>query len=449
LSYNTGAEKTEKEKLMRNIFERSVPRFEAPNQPVEPEGAAYLYEQKTEKQTQDATHKARPFDKHDVLEFATHPLMKENDRLRMAREKEEQKQALSELFQSGDLNNIENFLLDEKMDNKAMQQETERVKKEYATELSGATFLIEKDWRILTALEIFDKGTFEHCVRTYTFAKEILETKLVGLGKEIEQEGVILKQFYIACLFHDLGKLSIPKFILNSRVSDEIWTYLFMTELSPEQQDDILTNHEPPIPVPDAYRGDYTKLHEFLNNNKFRAVSFVPTNKAFNNPEELKAFAERGIDGNLPLMKIIEPHEKESKNMLKKLGYGLEALLAGHHHNYESSENQNVETPVSTSALQVMVELSSDIIHTIDVYDAMTSHRSYQSGDFSILDIFSSIIQHAEDGKIKNRWVAATIINEKLKEDNTFDSSQESKVLQNIEIFLKENLRDDEICYFK
>lgn len=404
----------------------------------------FLAEQKTETSTKKSA--TRPFDaQHSAIEFAALPLMKENDKLRIAKEKEAEKRALKQLFQSGNLENIENFLLDEETKHEAMQKEIQRVQNEYAAELSPATFLIDKDWKILTALELFDKGTFEHSLRTYIIAKEILETRITKLAKEIEQEGVILKQFYLACLFHDLGKLTIPKFIINSVVSDEVWTYLFM-ELPPEQQDEILIGYS--LPFPDAYRSDHEKLHDFFNQHDFRAVTVVPANKAFNKQEELEIFAKRGIDSNLPLMKIIEPHEKESKNILKKLGYGLEALLAGHHHNYNPSKNQDIEDPTSTSALQVMVEITSDIIHTIDVYDALISHRAY-SAKFSPLQILSSIIHHVEIGRIKNKWVAASIINDNLKKNDSPDFSQEAQELQLIEKFLKENLRDDEVSFFE
>jgi hypothetical protein len=406
-----------------------------------------LPEQKTEDLPK--AHTPIPFDaQRGALEFAAHPLMKENNKLRIEREQKEEARALKKLFQSGNLENIENFLLDEKIEHKTMQKELQRVKSENLAELSSATFLIDKDWRILTALELFDKGTFKHSVRTYTIAREILENGPKKLKKEIEQEGVLLNQFYIACLFHDLGKFAIPKFILNSVVTDEVWTSIFMDELSTDEQDEIFLNRKPILYVPDEIRKDHTMLHKYFKEHDFRAVSYVPVCKAFSKPEQLETFKERGMDSNLPLMEIVKPHEKYSKMMLKKLGYGLEAILAGHHHNHDSTDEQELENPASISALQVFVELSADAIHTIDVLEAFSGGRTYIS-ESSWTDKYHAVVHLAEIGKIKNKWVAASIINYRLKNSQEEQTSNETSELAEIKKFLAENLPEEEFSYFE
>ena len=391
-----------------------------------------------------------------AMHFGENPIFKasieSHKKTESHHEIEKEKHTLIELLESGDLENIENFLLDEKTENQAFQLEIKRVRNEYSEDLSQETFLGEKEWRILTALEIFDKATFEHCLRTFTASKEIISAHLPNLAKEIEKEGVTLEQFYRACLFHDLGKFAIPKFILDSKYKDEFWTSIFMDVFSRDEQDEIFMNCKPPLIVPDKLRDNpnkFAELHEFFKSNQFRAVTYVPANRAFTTDDQLKNFNEtkRGINGNMTLVQIFEPHEKNSKKMLKRLGYWLEAQLAGHHHNSNPSENPEIEDLVATSALQVIIEISSDAIHAIDIWDALTSKRSY-ADDFSHLEVFGSIIHHAEIGRIKNKWVAATIINAKLKMlDENF--SQEDKNLNTVRKFLEKYLPEDETSYFK
>lgn len=362
-------------------------------------------------------------------------------------EGEKTKRRLVELFQSGNLEEIMAFILDES-ENVIFEQEMQRVKNEYREDLSYATFLMEKDWRILTALELFDKGTFKHSIHTYSIARKVLGNGPAKLRREIEQEGTILEQFYITCLFHDLGKFAIPKFILNSTVTDEVWNDIFLTQLSSEEQDEIFASHNPPLIVPDRIRKNHAQLHKFFKDNDFRAVTVVPIRKAFNKPEELAAFEERGIDSNWPLLKIMGPHANNSRIMLKKLGYGLEAILAGHHHSNSSPHEQESENPTSTSALQVFDELSADTIQTFDVFEALSGDRSYTS-DSSWTKKYHVVIHLAEIGKIKNKWIPASIINTILKNSQEDFTNMDANGLEEIRRFLEENLPEEETSCFE
>lgn len=443
---------------MKNRFEFTTQKFDHKKviPPIE-EGGTSLAIKQPHDSTKNYTTFQTPFHaKHEAMPFAQNVTMLENLELhKKAKElenKEREKVQLEEFLQSGKTEEIVDFLLEDGFRfKKVFCEEIERVKSENP-KLSTENFLSEKDWKILTALEIFDKGTFEHSVRTCLIAKETFETetRLPELGKEIEREGIILKQFYIACLFHDLGKFKIPKFILNSQTSDEVWTSLFMemlAELPLEKQDDILIEHK--LPIPDKDRGDHSKVHAFFEQRGFRAVTVVPINKAFSTQQQLAALHERKFDENLPLIKIMEPHEKDSKQMLKKLGYGLEAILAGNHHGHDrNEEEQDIEDPISTAAMQVIIELASDIIHTFDVYDALINGRSYLKKQ-SHLHTLASIVHHTQDGKIKTKWVVASLLNDDLKQIKKEDFSQNSEELEIVKNFIEQNLRNNEISYFQ
>jgi response regulator RpfG family c-di-GMP phosphodiesterase len=105
-------------------------------------------------------------------------------------------------------------------------------------ELFSDTFeLTENDLEILMVMYRFNKGTFRHSIRTLSIVKnkinKPLEKNIVlaeWIGKEIQDMDV----FYRACLFHDIGKIAIPEFILTNKLNDIQWAnYLF--ELTPSE----------------------------------------------------------------------------------------------------------------------------------------------------------------------------------------------------------------------
>ncbi|KKQ50932.1 MAG: hypothetical protein US70_C0028G0016 [Parcubacteria group bacterium GW2011_GWD2_38_11] len=321
----------------------------------------------------------------------------------------EEKEKIEHFFRSGNFEEVTDFLTDKKVGNFAFNKEIQRVKKDYEKDLSSADFLNRKDWGILTAIELFDKKTFEHSIGTYLVARKKIEERLLDLGQKITDEGIELKQFYRSCLFHDIGKLAIPEFILNNTTTDGQWVYCFM-EFPEDEQDKILVENK--IIVPDAIRNDLEKLTSFFSNNRIRAVKFIPI-KAILNKNQLEIFEKQGLNPEDSLGEIMRIHEKKSKEILLKLDYPVESLLAGNHHNYKHKDKGLGEKPTSLSSIHISGEISSNLIHLADVQQALNGDRSYHHKQ-PMLRIMTFLVDDAENGVI-DPVIAARWINDELK----------------------------------
>jgi len=210
--------------------------------------------------------------------------------------------------------------------------EVERVKAKCLTadekhNLKEAEFLTEKDWQILTVIELYDAVTFDHSLETYHIAKEKIEKELdngVVISNLIKEEGVSLETFYRSCLMHDVGKISIPKFILNNKADVEI--------SHRSRLKDLLTADQ------------IAKLLEIDPAGKFSLE---------------KTIAE-----------AMQVHESESKRYLEGEGYNREAFLASTHHNYGRVRIEEMRFPVSHTTLHISDKIST-LLRLADMESAM------------------------------------------------------------------------------
>lgn len=320
---------------------------------------------------------------------------------------QKKKQELVKLFKSGSENiqNITNFLNEKELLDFQFNKEIQETKEKYAEQLSSATFLNQMDWKILTGLRLFDEKTLEHSIGTYLIIKEKIEERLRDLGQDIVHEGVQLEQLYRACLLHDVGKMAIPEFILNNKVTDDDWVRCFMM-LEENEQDEILVKNE--IIIPDAIRGDVNEMISFFTKNRIRAVKFVPI-KAVLNEEQKMTLSSLNIDSENPLGTIMRVHEKKSEEILNSLGYVIESMLAGNHHNCRHVNKKLGEKPNSLSAIHISTEIASNILHSGDIQQALNGDRSYHHKQ-PMLRIMTFLIDDAEKGivdpEITAKWIA-------------------------------------------
>ncbi len=253
---------------------------------------------------------------------------------------------------------------------------------EYQKYLQEASFLTEKEWEMLTVLELFDVETFKHCLRTYEKAREMIESEGV-LGTYLKQNIDLelqelspsnrLSTLYRACLFHDLGKIAVPKSILNNPLRNDDWLKLgeqFCTHTANA-----------------CYQKRIRESHGTL-----RAKDIVPLRVCLTEGESIR-FQVLGIDVDLPLGQIINAiHTKQSAAYLEKAGFLTEAALVKEHHSETPIAQRNY--PVSSSTITVTNILQS-LLHTADVYDAMQNARSYK-GDEGIFETLAILIQESE-----------------------------------------------------
>ncbi len=394
---------------MKNPFEKLVPRFSAPNQPVS-EDITISQKHSVASLEKKVPSSVRLFDvQNKAGKFTDLPFIKENLKNETDRKIEKEKQALLQIFESGNIETIIDFLQEDAALNFIFNKEIEQTKEQYREQLSSATFLNNKDWKILTGLKIFDIATLEHSIGTYLVIKEKIEERLKELGQEIIREGVPLEQLYRACLLHDIGKMAIPEFILNSQATDEDWTRCFMM-LDSDEQDEILVKNE--IIVPDAVRDDIDEMINFFAKKRIRAVKFVPI-KAILTQEQQDSLLSLGINPDNPLRTIMQIHEEKSEEILNSLDYVIESMLAGNHHNYKHVSKKLGEKPSSLSALHISTEIASNILHLGDVQQALNGDRAYHHKQ-PMLRIMAFLIDDAAKGTV-DPTITASWINDELK----------------------------------
>lgn len=276
-----------------------------------------------------------------------------------------------------------------------LPQEIKRIRSnyEYQKYLEKATsFLSAQEWEMLTVLELFDVETFEHCLRTYEKAREMIESEgalgcylrenIIGELKETipeklsarEQEEVF-QTVYQACLFHDLGKIAVPKFILNNTLRNDEWIRLgeqFCTHNTIECYQQKITDSK----------------------GTLRAKDAVPVRVGLTEGQVIQ-LQNLGIDPEQPLGSIVNTHAAHSAKLIReKTGNVRAASIVEDHHSKKPIDERKY--PLSSSTVGIASTFSS-ILHATDVFDAIRSVRSYK-GNGGIFETLAVLVEEKEKG---------------------------------------------------
>jgi HD-GYP domain-containing protein (c-di-GMP phosphodiesterase class II) len=292
----------------------------------------------------------------------------------------------------GDFAHIEHELVMEGL----LKSQSARVMEKYSYIFSQMQEVNERDLEMFTILELYDKGTARHCAETYRIAREKLEKRLasgVVLGKLFEQELVTLDEFFRACLLHDIGKVDIPRSVINHPMNDTQMD-LYLRDLVVEHHDpDILARLEEAGGIK-PHIATAEELEAYLKEHQLRSVHFVPARMVLHE-EEVEELEERGFDPDQSIMDIIKTHEARSREILTEAGMPVEGELAGMHHNYEGATSHY---PLALSSLHISVDLS-ELLHIADVQQALSAVRSYKTG-FSKPRVLRIIMEEVRRGRI-------------------------------------------------
>lgn len=280
---------------------------------------------------------------------------------------------------------------------------TEKKQEEIIKELFC---LSRKDLEMLTILRLFDKRTFDHSIDTHYTAKKKITRKLeegFSFFDLIRSENVSEEQFERACLFHDIGKISIPNFLLDSHYTDENWAQAFANMPRWRIHWTIMKNN---LDIPKDLLDDPESLMEHILKKRIRAVKFVPIRMLFSK-KQIRDLDHRGFFDGLSLLNIIQTHEKESEKILEFMGYPTEARIAGSHHNYAATEGSH-KNDGSPSYLMKEGGFAADIVHLADIQEALKSNRPYLS-QRPMLRTLAFMIDDAKKGLVDVRitylWV--------------------------------------------
>ncbi len=320
-----------------------------------------------------------------------------DDNLDSIQQKEKKARDIAESL--GDYDSILEKLRDEGI----LSDQIDRISQEVSID-----FLTESDWEMLAVMELYDRATFEHCVNTYLIAKEKIEKILDGgvvISEIIKNEGVELDVFYRACLFHDIGKVNIPKFILNNSIKEGEWNNILCNLVNYSDDNAFKKAIRDILALESSEDINTDELKSALDKKHMRAMWFVPVSEVLSD-DELDKLSSLGFSEEDSLRDIIQMHEEMSENILKNAGLFMEAKLAGMHHNYKQKPTDDLSA--SVESLSISVNLA-DILQLADIQEALQSgNRVYLDG-FKTSDVLVELIKRVEggyvDGYITYLWV--------------------------------------------
>lgn len=278
---------------------------------------------------------------------------------------------------------------------RTMEPVIKHLKEVHDPNLESLDFLNERDWDLIAFLELFDPHLLEHSLKTYEIAKHKVEKELlhgVILARAFEREGVRLDQFYRTCLFHDIGKVTIPYEVLNvvTTPQDELILLEKLVNTTRNATARELIHLDPY----DSHIYTVEELNVLLHTYNLRPFNVLPA-RTLLPPHALETLIHAGFSPDEPFARIIEHHEAMSETILQKEGFPLEASLAGHHHNYR---HERIPYRITLESLQISIDIA-DIIRLADTEQALGSTRSYKHA-FSKLSILETLVHDAEAGRI-------------------------------------------------
>lgn len=296
-----------------------------------------------------------------------------------------------------------------------IEREKYRVREKYHRVFDALPEVNDRDLEMFTILDLYHRGTAEHCAETYLLAKTKIEKRLasgVVLRNLFEREFVSTEEFFRASLLHDIGKVEIPRFIIGHTMNDDAMN-IFLRGLVVDEHDPEVIARLKEATHARTSMATAEELDAYLKENHLRSVHFVPARMVLS-PSELEELEERELDAEMSLMDIIRGHEEFSKSILESVGLPVESGLAGLHHNYQGSGSRY---PLAFGSLHMNVDVE-EFLHLADVEQALTATRGYKRG-FSKPRVLRIIMEEVECGRIPGEaaylWVDDEIHEFKLR----------------------------------
>ncbi len=302
------------------------------------------------------------------------------------------------LADSGDIFKAMRSLEDEEL----LGREVERVKQndDYAF-LHSEAWMREREWRLFTCIELYDHTTAHHCFNTFVLLKEKLDGILQGVNDtpvrllEIirHNDAPVLRETLLrAALLHDIGKLALPRFLIESTTAN--------------RNDTLAT--------------------------------------AFPNVREQRVLVASGFSPEETFFDALKIHERKGAIFLENLGFAEEATLAGSHHNYDrkTPDTNDARDVLRLGATESGLVLG-DLIHLADVEEALTSNERTYKKSMPLIMALAILTKDASGDNIKVSpfltylWVKNELA-ELLKSKTQFTTEEEREAKAIVDAFLKE-----------
>ncbi len=336
------------------------------------------------------------------------------------------------IAQSGNFEKIEKELTEKGL----FKQEEYRVKKLFKKDIDLSDFPLKQAeiFKLLTIQELYDTGTAVHCIKTYKIAKEKINKVFsdnIILAEIIKNEGVDLERFYFACLTHDIGKIEIPNFIINNTFKKDKWDKILIDMIDNNEITEEILNK---LDLKLNNKQDKDKILKQMKEMHIYSKQIVPITKGISEEEKIELEKKWNISVDNSLMDIIDKHAEISEEIIRKKGFPIVAKIVGQHHHKKNIEDY----PVATNSLQISTNII-DILHFLDVKEALESNRAYKKG-FKEIQVMNILINHANEKKIGKEIVYLLIKDDfkKLKKKNISKNSdpEEKNMEKYVENFI-------------
>jgi len=311
-----------------------------------------------------------------------------------------------------------------------------KFEKKFQTEIKKQPWLTDLDLELLLLMDSYHQELTAHSFQTCELVQVKLEKTLafsINLNSLLSETEVSKTQLLRAALFHDLGKIVIPKTILYNQTTNEELSQILSNLLFQQKDLETLINFQEKtklknLPAPEQFLST-------LNSLGLRAVHIVPT-KFLLNKTERKDVSLKNLNLNLPLLDLIKIHEEASKEILTANNFYTEGKLAGTHHDYKKTGSSfTLDLPEFSLSFDLV-----EIIRLADDISALTSFRSYNKNGFSLPRTWKIILEDMRTGKFNQVltyiWLKADV-DLFLQTTNISDLNQADK--ENLE-FVEENL---------
>ncbi len=187
-------------------------------------------------------------------------------------------------------------------------------------------------WKVLTILNLYDRATLEHSLRTFAITKDIATKSLRGPHEEnivlsdyLHEANLSLRELLLASLGHDIGKTKLPVEILhNSLTNEEMNKVLIDMIRRKENEEEIAIKLGFSISDLNNKTGD--EIIARIYERGMRPVNIVPLSEAFPEskyPGLISDLKSNGFNFNLSIKETAKIHESEGQKYSKNLANQL------------------------------------------------------------------------------------------------------------------------------
>ena len=311
------------------------------------------------------------------------------------------------------------------------------VKSKYEGAIALTEFLpSDEDWEMLTVLWLYDEPTAEHCIRTLGLTHEIAVRELEGpRGEKISlhalvEKNISLQKFLRASLFHDIGKLALPREVVKNTLNDHEMGEIFFKMCHEESSSNT---YEKFATCEDSLK--------YLYEHGLRPKDVVPVRMIFTGDSSkiLEVIERNGFSKEETLGEILSRHEQESEKIFAGKDHEV-ADIVGHHHpgvrlpKHEFQENKETDEYFKKHIVHFMLAV-------VDEHDAISGPRDYKK-PVPKAEMLSILARETQSGRLEK---GLTYLWVKKEYDSLKKDPNDKKFYDTIEEFLENQKNKDAV----